>query len=439
VNTEAHANGREPVLELRALSKSFGGLRAVRDVTLKIMPGDRKAIIGPNGAGKTTLFNLITGIFPATSGQVVLFGQDVTRWPSHRRTALGMARTFQITSLFPKLTVLDNVLLAIQGLRRSKFVMWRFLSSYRDFYDRAHGLLERARFLDRKDTEVRYLSHGEQRQLEIILGLASDPKILLLDEPAAGLSSGESSEMIRFLAHLDRNLAILLIEHDMDVVFDVAEHISVLHFGEILEAGAALLGRNGVGKTTLVNSIVGFNRPRRGKVLFKGTDITEVSSFETVRSGMGLVPQGRRVFPTLSVEENLMVAERSVDRRGWNMERVYALFPRLRERRSQRARTLSGGEQQMLAIGRGLMTNPDCLIMDEPSEGLAPIIIQGLWQAIARLKEEGHSILLVEQNASLALQLVDYVHVMSKGQVVYSARPEELRANDEIKSRYLGI
>jgi len=239
VNTDAHANGREPVLELRALSKSFGGLRAVRDVTLKIMPGDRKAIIGPNGAGKTTLFNLITGIFPATSGQVVLFGQDVTRWPSHRRTALGMARTFQITSLFPKLTVLDNVLLAIQGLRRSKFVMWRFLSSYRDFYDRAHGLLERARFLDRKDIEVRYLSHGEQRQLEIILGLASDPKILLLDEPAAGLSSGESSEMIRFLAHLDRNLAILLIEHDMDVVFDVAEHISVLHFGEVLEAGAA--------------------------------------------------------------------------------------------------------------------------------------------------------------------------------------------------------
>jgi len=239
VNTDAHANGSEPVLELRALSKSFGGLRAVRDVTLKIMPGDRKAIIGPNGAGKTTLFNLITGIFPATSGQVVLFGQDVTKWPSHRRTALGMARTFQITSLFPKLTVLDNVLLAIQGLRRSKFVMWRFLSSYRDFYDRAYGLLERARFLDRKDTEVRYLSHGEQRQLEIILGLASDPKILLLDEPAAGLSSGESSEMIRFLAQLDRNLAILLIEHDMDVVFDVAEHISVLHFGEVLEAGAA--------------------------------------------------------------------------------------------------------------------------------------------------------------------------------------------------------
>ena len=179
------------MLELNGLSKSFGGLHAVRDVTLKIMPGDRKAIIGPNGAGKTTLFNLITGIFPATSGQVLLFGQDVTSWPSHQRTALGMARTFQVTHLFPKLTVLDNVLLAINGLRKSKFVMWRFLSSYRDVYEKAHGLLEQADFLDRKDTEVRYLSHGEQRQLEIVLGLASDPKVLLLDEPAAGLSSGE--------------------------------------------------------------------------------------------------------------------------------------------------------------------------------------------------------------------------------------------------------
>ena len=236
MNSDTRPNG-DAVLELKELSKSFGGLQAVRGVTLRIMPGDRKAIIGPNGAGKTTLFNLITGIFPATSGQVFLFGQDVTGWPSHRRTALGMARTFQVTSLFPRLTVLDNVLLAIKGLRASKFVMWRFLSSYRDVYEKAHHLLEQASFLDRKDTEVRYLSHGEQRQLEIVLGLASDPKILLLDEPAAGLSSGESTEMAEFLGALDPNLAILLIEHDMDVVFDVANHISVLHFGEVLESG----------------------------------------------------------------------------------------------------------------------------------------------------------------------------------------------------------
>lgn len=208
-----------------------------------------------------------------------------------------------------------------------------------------------------------------------------------------------------------------------------------LEQGQIL----GLLGRNGVGKTTLVNSIVGFNPPRRGKVMFKGDDITKKPSFETVRSGMGLVPQGRRVFPTLGVEENLLVAERSPERHHWNLDRVYKLFPRLHERRLQRAKTLSGGEQQMLAISRALMTNPDCLIMDEPSEGLAPIIIQGLWEAISKLKEEGMSILLVEQNAHLALKLVDYVHVMSKGQVVYSSTPAELKANEQIKASYLGI
>ena len=238
VSTDTQMNGGQvPALELKGLCKSFGGLQATREVTLRIMPGDRQAIIGPNGAGKTTLFNLITGIYPVTSGEVLLFGQDVTGWPSHRRTALGMARTFQVTSLFPKLTVLDNVLLAIKGLRPSKFVMWRFMSSYKDVYDKAHNLLEQVNFLDRKDTEVRNLSHGEQRQLEIVLGLASDPKILLLDEPAAGLSSGESTEMAEFLMKLDPKLAILLIEHDMDVVFDVASKISVLHFGEILESG----------------------------------------------------------------------------------------------------------------------------------------------------------------------------------------------------------
>jgi branched-chain amino acid transport system ATP-binding protein len=202
--------------------------------------------------------------------------------------------------------------------------------------------------------------------------------------------------------------------------------------GQIL----GLLGRNGVGKTTLVNSVVGFNRPRRGRIFFKGDDITGISSFETVRRGMGLVPQGRRVFASLSVEENLNVAR---SKEGWTVQRVYELFPRLEERRGQRAKTLSGGEQQMLAIARGLMTNPDCLIMDEPSEGLAPIVIQAVWQAVAKLKAQGLSILLVEQNAALALQLVDHVHVMSKGRVVYSGTPKALWADEDIKARYLGI
>jgi branched-chain amino acid transport system ATP-binding protein len=227
------------MLQLTGLGKRFGGLQALRDIDLQLQPGERRAIIGPNGAGKTTLFNVITGILPASTGRVLLFGQDVTGWSSQRRTALGMARTFQITSLFPKLTVLDNVLLAVTGVRPMKFVGWRLLSSYRELYDRAYALLDGAGFLDRKEVEVRHLSHGEQRQLEVVLGLASEPKLLLLDEPAAGLSSGESQAMARFLGRLDRNLTILLIEHDMDVVFDVADHVTVLHFGEILETGAA--------------------------------------------------------------------------------------------------------------------------------------------------------------------------------------------------------
>jgi len=210
----------------------------VREVTLEVFPGERKAIIGPNGAGKTTLFNLITGVFPATSGEIVLFGRDVTRWPSHRRTALGMARTFQITSLFPKLTVLDNVLLAIAGVGRTKLVMWRSLWSYKNMMEKARALLEAAGYWDRRTVEIRNLSHGEQRQIEVVLGLASDPKLLLLDEPAAGLSSGESKEMAEFLKRLDPALTILLIEHDMDVVFDVVSSISVLHFGAVVETGS---------------------------------------------------------------------------------------------------------------------------------------------------------------------------------------------------------
>lgn len=235
---ETQTSGNLPVLELKELSKSFDGLDAVQGVDLAVYAGDRKAIIGPNGAGKTTLFNVITGVLPASLGSVLLFGADITRWPSHRRTALGMARTFQVTSLFPKLTVLENVLLAIGGLRGTKFVMWRFLSSYADLHEKARGLLEAAGYWERRNAQVRNLSHGEQRQIEIILGLASEPKILLLDEPAAGLASGESREMAAFLKRLDPNLAILLIEHDMDVVFGVVDHISVLHFGKLVEQGS---------------------------------------------------------------------------------------------------------------------------------------------------------------------------------------------------------
>ena len=237
MSESSSGNAGTPCLELRGLTKQFGGLTAVHDLNLTVRAGERKGILGPNGAGKTTLFNLITGVFPPSSGQVLLFGRDATHWPIHRRTHLGMARTFQITTLFPKLTVLENVMLAVQGLRRMKFVMWRPLTGYGDVRASAQRLLEEAGFWERRGVEIRHLSHGEQRQIEILLALASEPKLLLLDEPAAGLSSGESQEMATFLRGLDPALAILIIEHDLDVAFSVVDSIAVLHYGELLEEG----------------------------------------------------------------------------------------------------------------------------------------------------------------------------------------------------------
>ncbi|OLB96566.1 MAG: ABC transporter ATP-binding protein [Candidatus Rokubacteria bacterium 13_1_40CM_68_15] len=199
-----------------------------------------------------------------------------------------------------------------------------------------------------------------------------------------------------------------------------------------------ILGRNGMGKTTLIRSVIGFTPARRGSIHFKGRDVTRWPPFRTVELGMGLVPQGRRVFPSLSVRENLEVAGRGNDG-GWTLERVYSLFPRLKERAVNRANKLSGGEQQMLAIGRALMTNPELLLMDEPTEGLAPLLVREVGATIARLKREGLSILLVEQNLPMALSVADRVHVLSRGQIVHSSTPEELAKNHEVQSRYLGV
>ena len=199
-----------------------------------------------------------------------------------------------------------------------------------------------------------------------------------------------------------------------------------------------VLGRNGMGKTTLIRSIIGFTPPRRGHVVFKEQDITAWPSNRAVNLGLGLVPQGRRVFPSLSVMENLEVA---VNGAGgpWTIGRALDLFPRLRERGAHRAGKLSGGEQQMLAIARALMTNPELLLMDEPTEGLAPLLVREVGRVIESLKAEGLSILLVEQNLRMALRVADHVHVLSRGRVVHSSSADALWRNEEVKSRYLGL
>jgi branched-chain amino acid transport system ATP-binding protein len=201
----------------------------------------------------------------------------------------------------------------------------------------------------------------------------------------------------------------------------------------------ALLGRNGVGKTTLIRSIVGFTPARRGQILFNDRDITHLAAYKIIHLQMGLVPQGRRIFPSLTVKENLAIATRGSDVQGWDFTKIYSLFPRLEERRNQRANTLSGGEQQMLAIARALISNPLFLLMDEPTEGLAPVLVREVGDVILRLKKGGLSIFLVEQNLSFAKKFSDYAHVMSKGKIVHSSTPTELWENREVKERYLGV
>ncbi len=204
-------------------------------------------------------------------------------------------------------------------------------------------------------------------------------------------------------------------------------------------AAVALLGRNGAGKTTLVHTIIGFNPPRQGKISFNGVDITHLKTHLIARQGIGLIPQGRRVFRSLTVNENLDIAVRPGQALNFSIDEVFSLFPNLRARFRSRGKNLSGGEQQMLACGRALVGNPALLMLDEPSEGLAPLLVRELEGVIKKIKAEGLSILLVEQNFSFALRLADYVYVMNRGVVVYGSSPEELKTNSEIKSKYLGV
>jgi branched-chain amino acid transport system ATP-binding protein len=240
-----------PALAVSGLSRSFGGLSAVRNVAFDVQPGERRALIGPNGAGKTTLFNIIAGELSPTEGRVALFGRDVTRLAPHRRAALGLARTFQVNTLFPSLTVLENLLLAVHGVERTRLHLHRPLGAYGPLCERARSVLDRVGLGGGEERTVKTLSHGEQRQLEVGMALASGPRLLLLDEPMAGLSRAESQRFTTLLQALDPAMSLLMIEHDMDVVFGVAERITVLHHGQVVADGT----RDEVRRSPLVAEI----------------------------------------------------------------------------------------------------------------------------------------------------------------------------------------
>jgi branched-chain amino acid transport system ATP-binding protein len=225
-------------LVVENLSKQFGGLRALDEVCFSVEAGERFAIIGPNGAGKTTLFQLLSGMLPPSNGRIFVFGKDITKLSAHRRAALGIGRTFQITNLFLNLTVLDNVLLALEASGLTRFNLLRPIYSYKHFLARAENILNQWGMWNRRDVPVRSLSYGEQRQLEIILTLSQNRSLLLLDEPTCGLSPEEAKSFVSMIHAFSRDFSILLIDHDMDVIFDIAEKVMVLHFGRVLALGS---------------------------------------------------------------------------------------------------------------------------------------------------------------------------------------------------------
>ena len=388
--------------------KQFNGIIASDNVSLQIEKGARHALIGPNGAGKTTLINLLTGVSRPTSGSILLDGEDITDLSTHKRVRLGVVRTFQINQLFSDLTPLETIGLAVSERRGQGLDWWRIVGSRPDLVAEVVEILERFHLTDVIDKRTAVLPYGKQRLLEIAVAIACRPRVLLLDEPAAGVPEDERHEILAAVAALPSDVSVLLIEHDMDIVFSFANRISVLVNGALFIEGTpeklpmmpasrrstsvrswsmpdllnierltagygeaivlkdvsfkiakgqalALLGRNGMGKTTLVNSVIGVTRHISGSISLDGHDITGMRPDQRAHAGIGWVPQERNIFRSLTVEENMTAIERPGP---WTLAKVYTLFPRLAERRHNLGNELSGGEQQMLAVARALVLNP---------------------------------------------------------------------------------
>jgi branched-chain amino acid transport system ATP-binding protein len=497
------------LLEVRGLRKAFADFIAVDGVDLALPAGGVTAIIGPNGAGKTTLINLVSGKLVPDAGGVALDGVDVTRLPASARVRAGMARTFQVTNVFPQLTAEENVAVPLLAREGSALVALRSFRAMTDVHDRAVQLLARVGLSDRARRMAAELSHGDQRLLEIALALASEPRLLLLDEPTAGMGSGERERVLSQIRKLaDGGLTILLVEHDMDVVFGMATRVVVLHQGRVLadgvpqqirddarvreiylgdSAGAppsvvaasrtgkpgeallevdhldagyglahvlhdlrfsvargeivALLGRNGVGKTTTLRSLAGVTPPFPGSTIrLAGRDIARQPPEGIAAAGVSYVPDDRRIFPDLTARENLKLPLLALDRRGqWTEQKIAALFPPLASVWDRQGRHLSGGEQKMLAIARALMTDPVLLLLDEPSEGLSPLIVRILVEALGRIRDAGVTVLAADQNLMFARAVADRAFVMERGRLVHSATREDLARNDPALQRLLAV
>ncbi len=491
------------ILEAKGVTKKFGAMVAVDDVDLQVREKQIHAVIGPNGAGKTTFFNCLTGLLTNDAGTVTLKGRDITDLPPYKRIDLGLSRSFQIVNIFQNLSVLENMRVAVQAASKHRFDIISDAEGLPELADRARELLGVVGLAAKPDAIAANLSHGDQRLLEIGLSLATNPEIILLDEPFAGLTDSERTFTAALIQQLAEKHTMLVIEHDIDRVLAISDIITVLHQGKVLARGTpeeiqnnadvqaaylggfhdmerresvstadnpvilkvdnintyygkshilhdvsfevkqgevvALLGRNGVGKTTTLRSLMGVTPPRSGTITYQGMVTSDLRPHRVAQQGIGIVPEGRRIFPNLTVVENLMIAQRKGrGEKEWTIEDMFQLFPALERRRNAKGDNLSGGERQMLAMARTLMGNVDLLLLDEPFEGLAPAVIADIWHAIDNMRGQV-SILLVEHNVQLTLALADRVYVMSNGRIVHESDAASLAANTALQEDLLGV
>ncbi|OZI63304.1 branched-chain amino acid ABC transporter ATP-binding protein [Bordetella genomosp. 11] len=490
------------LLQVRNLSKHFGGIAAVDGIDFDVAAGELLALIGPNGAGKSTTFNMVGGQIEPSAGSITLDGKTLTGLHPRDIWRLGVGRTFQITETFASLSVVENVQMTLLSHHRRIFAGCRPASP--QYRARALDLLEQVGMADQAHRPCSELAYGDVKRVELAMALANDPKLLLMDEPTAGMAATERNALMSLTKRLvvERGMAVLFTEHSMDVVFAHADRIIVLARGKAIAEGSAaevradpkvrevyfgsgatferehrppaeeqpsiepqpatqpeallrvrdlnawygaahilydinlevrrgevvaLMGRNGAGKSTTLKAIVGLLEKRRGQVEFMDRDISRKAPHQIARAGLGFVPEDRRIFADLTVQENLEVgrqAPRAWPDGGpapaWTTDRLYALFPNLRAMQNRPGGRMSGGEQQMLTVARTLMGNPYLVLLDEPSEGVAPLIVEQMARAIIELKQQGASVLLSEQNQRFAEMVADRQYVLEKGEITGS-------------------
>lgn len=494
----------DPLLKTSDLTKSFGALRANDGISFQLNEGDVHGIIGPNGSGKTTFFNTITGFYDPDGGRVEYDGTDVTGWSPHRIARRGLGRTFQIPAPFEDMTVREN-LLAVHADAD--------MATMRERADETLALLDIDHIADQPSQDT---SGGQQKLLELGRVLMLDPALVLLDEPTAGVNPALADRIIEHILSLnDDGTSFLVIEHDMDVMQNLADIVTVFDSGQIIAEGSfadvtaddrvmeaylgsdqadgsimehlsdtstdevvpqdgrqpylvgsnlttgygdhqvieditvesrdgvtGIFGPNGSGKSTLLKALNGLLPAWSGTVTLNGRDVTGTPPEKLVRDGVATLQQDSGVFRSLTVEENLRIGAYHVDDDRVVEERydqVLETFPELSEKLGEKADTLSGGQRMMLSFGRAMMTGADVFLLDEPSAGLAPSLVDDVFDMVERLAAEGGEVILVEQNVSEALKIVDYVYLLSQGQMRFEGTPDSLAEREDILDVYLGI